>query len=118
MLLFHILFQSGYHCCGYGNPCVDFYVAGTIFCQDYSKVFEAGHIIQWFAIHGNADTDVACAVHHYFGFLCFDFHPIYSISFIKFIGQVLQFSVTAWYKVNIIRETQVSDRSTTDRHIY
>lgn len=51
-------FQSGHRCCSCGDLCADVYVAGAIFGQGFSIVFNVGHFLQWFVVHGNAGYGV------------------------------------------------------------
>lgn len=58
--------------------------------------------------HGDAGSGAVCVLHHYFGiYLCYvPFHI--AGSFNEFLSQVLQLSVIADHKVNIVCETQVA----------
>lgn len=86
MFVFHILSSQVF---GAVAVCVKISalpVTTFFFC---SQLFEGGHFLHWFTIHGEAGIGVACAIQYYFGFLCLEFHFICGSSFNEVVGQVL-----------------------------
>lgn len=83
MLLFYTLFRLAI-------ATVSMAIGVKIFALQlppFERMFP-GHFLRFFAIHGDADTGVAYAIHHYFVFLSVEYDPIYAESFNVFVGQV------------------------------
>lgn len=41
-----------------------------------SRIFGAGNIFHWFAVHRDGGTGDICLIDHYFGFLYIEFHSL------------------------------------------